>query len=262
MKLFFKKIILLIPVIFWFNVPVSGKSVLRIGNVIVNEDSSAITLPLFLTNEEEVAGFEFTITDDAAAVKIDTVFPAGRASGYTALHRNNKVILFNLAGVPVEPGDDKIADIYARIERENMSGIDTIRFTAGAMLADRAGESISEIQTIPGIINFDLISGINEQTSPIPTVYALQQNYPNPFNNSTLLKYELPVAGKIELIIYNSQGQKVRTLEHGNRDAGKYLSRWDGRNDSGQPVASGLYLCTFRVKEKNIVLNRKMMYLR
>ncbi|MBN2413207.1 type IX secretion system sortase PorU [candidate division KSB1 bacterium] len=110
-------------------------------------------------------------------------------------------------------------------------------------------------------LEFNILSVAGEGLA-IPDKYVLQQNYPNPFNSSTILEYECPETAEIELVIYNSLGQKVRTLEQGHRDAGTHQARWDGLSDSGQQVASGVYLCTFRVKEKNIVLNRKMMYLR
>jgi len=110
-------------------------------------------------------------------------------------------------------------------------------------------------------LDFNILS-VAQDGPPLPNEYVLRQNYPNPFNSSTVLEYELPEAAEIELVIYNSLGQQVRILERGHRAAGVHLSRWDGRNDVGQPVASGVYLCTFRVKEKNVVLNRKMMFLR
>jgi len=257
-----RKIILLFPVILMVNVPVFGKNTLRLGNIVVNGDSGAANLPLYLTNNEGVAGFEFAIKDDAAAVRIDTVFVAGRANEFIAMHRNNKVILFSLTGTPVEAGEGKIADLIVTIDKGKIAGSDTVRFTSQTILSDQAGESIEDISTVPGVIFLDSMTGIAKNNNLIPKVYALEQNYPNPFNSSTILKYALPAAGEIELIIYNRLGQKVRILEEGYRNAGDHLSRWDGRNDSGQPVASGVYLCTFRVKEKNIILNRKMMYLR
>lgn len=262
MRQSFKNIFLLLSILLMTHSSGFGKSILRLGNVNINGDTPEIILPLYLTNGEEIAGFEFTISDDSAAVKIDSVRPSGRAAGFTAVHRNNKVILFSLTGSSVAAGEDKIADIFATLNRENLSGADTVRFTAGTILADRAGESLKDLQTIAGVIFNDLISGIDKQNGLLPADYALRQNYPNPFNSTTVLKYELPETAEIELIIYNNQGQIVRVLGSGRREAGTHQIRWDGRNDTGRLVASGVYLCTFRVRGKNIVLNRKMIFLR
>ena len=72
--------------------------------------------------------------------------------------------------------------------------------------------------------------------------FALHANYPNPFNAETQMTYALPVAGAVELAIYNVRGQRVRTLVQGVQAAGRYQIVWDGRNDTGAGLASGVYL--------------------
>jgi flagellar hook assembly protein FlgD len=72
-------------------------------------------------------------------------------------------------------------------------------------------------------------------------VYSLSKNYPNPFNPTTTIDYTIPEAGKVNLVIYNTAGQKVRTLVNQTQDAAYYKVVWDGRDDSGMSVASGIY---------------------
>jgi hypothetical protein len=79
----------------------------------------------------------------------------------------------------------------------------------------------------------------------LPTSYALHQNYPNPFNPVTTIRYELPKASRVTLKIYNMLGQEVRTLEQSDQEPGYYQSVWDGRNDNGMLVSSGIY--TYRM---------------
>ncbi len=74
-----------------------------------------------------------------------------------------------------------------------------------------------------------------------PVSYSLEQNRPNPFNPQTLIQYQLPEASKITLTIYNLFGQELRTLVAGQREAGCYSEIWDGRDDFGRRVASGVY---------------------
>jgi flagellar hook assembly protein FlgD len=74
-----------------------------------------------------------------------------------------------------------------------------------------------------------------------PTVYALSPNYPNPFNPTTTIEYSIPASGNVELAIYNAAGQKVRTLVSEHQSASFYKAVWDGRNDMGESVGSGIY---------------------
>ncbi len=84
----------------------------------------------------------------------------------------------------------------------------------------------------------------------LPTEFALHQNYPNPFNPSTTIQFDLVDAGHVSLSIYNSAGQLVRTLVSGDYAPGAHKVVWDARDDSGQRVASGLYMYTIRIGQQ------------
>lgn len=79
--------------------------------------------------------------------------------------------------------------------------------------------------------------------------FQLSQNYPNPFNPITTIKYELPKPTHVELIIYNILGQKVKQLVNQDHVAGIFTINWDGLNQVGLPVASGVYLYVIRTPE-------------
>lgn len=83
----------------------------------------------------------------------------------------------------------------------------------------------------------------DECVKPVPAGFALSQNYPNPFNLQTVISYALPSDGQVKLIIYNILGQKVRTLADGEETAGYKQVIWDGKNDRGEEVSSGIYFC-------------------
>jgi hypothetical protein len=86
---------------------------------------------------------------------------------------------------------------------------------------------------------------LNLSSSDIPDLVLLYPNFPNPFNSSTRIRIGIPEnlqAGKIiSLLIYNSRGQKVKTLYQGEISPGTYEIGWDGRSDGGAPVSSGIY---------------------
>ena len=90
--------------------------------------------------------------------------------------------------------------------------------------------------------------------------FALLQNYPNPFNPSTTIQYQLPKNSKVELKIYNTLGQLVKTLVEVDQKAGLKTIVWDGNDRFGNAVASGVYV--YRIKAENFVQSRKMILLK
>ena len=86
------------------------------------------------------------------------------------------------------------------------------------------------------------------------------QNYPNPFNPETTISFILPEQGYVLVKIFDVMGREIRTITDKKMSAGRHTVRWDGKNHTGQYVASGIYF--YRIKFKNQVLNRKIMLVR
>ncbi|HQU71388.1 MAG TPA: T9SS type A sorting domain-containing protein [Calditrichia bacterium] len=105
----------------------------------------------------------------------------------------------------------------------------------------------------------DFTTGI-EEPSVVAGEFALSQNYPNPFNPSTNVRFSVLSAGDYELAIYNILGEKVRTLTHRHYATGEYTSAWDGRNDAGSQVTSGVYF--YRLSSAKQTLTRKMILMK
>jgi hypothetical protein len=89
---------------------------------------------------------------------------------------------------------------------------------------------------------------------------GLSQNYPNPFNPQTTIAFSIKDRGNVSLKVYNVAGQLVRTLANENRAAGPYTVVWDGRNDSGQPVSSGVYF--YKLVANSFSQTKKMVLLK
>lgn len=94
----------------------------------------------------------------------------------------------------------------------------------------------------------------------LPKDFVLHQNYPNPFNPSTKLTFSLNRATDINLAVFNILGQKIKTLIDENRPAGKYDVEWDGCDEAGQTMPSGVYF--YRIETENDVAARKMLLLK
>ena len=86
------------------------------------------------------------------------------------------------------------------------------------------------------------------------------QNYPNPFNPGTTIRYQLPEQQFVKIEIFNSLGEVVNTIVNQNQTAGEYSINWNGRNSSGQSLASGIYI--YRIKAGSFVDSKKMMLLK
>ena len=94
----------------------------------------------------------------------------------------------------------------------------------------------------------------------LPDNFSLSQNYPNPFNPSTTIEFQLPQREYVTLSIYNTLGQKIRTLINKELSAGSYKIEWDGKNEGGKSVSSGVYL--YKLESAETSVSKKMMLLK
>ena len=110
------------------------------------------------------------------------------------------------------------------------------------------------------VIESELVTSIINDLNLIPSEFTLTQNYPNPFNPTTTIEYSLENTAEIQLSIFNVLGQKIRTLVNGKQGSGGHSIQWNGRNDAGTTVASGVYVYVLRSDE--VMLSRKLMLLK
>ena len=104
------------------------------------------------------------------------------------------------------------------------------------------------------------IGDLDEEFFSQPSAYQLFQNYPNPFNPSTTIEFALSKAANVRLEIFNIVGQKVRTLVSERVAPGGYQVVWDGLDDNGRQVTTGVYL--YRFTADNFVQTRKMLFVK
>jgi hypothetical protein len=101
----------------------------------------------------------------------------------------------------------------------------------------------------------------------LPKKYTLLRSYPNPCNPETWIPYLLPKDSIVTVSIYNLSGQLVRRLDLGERKAGRYVSKdkaahWDGKNEAGEVVASGIYFYTLQISGKDAIATKKLLLLK
>ncbi|MGH7492817.1 MAG: DNRLRE domain-containing protein [bacterium] len=109
-------------------------------------------------------------------------------------------------------------------------------------------------------VTYMISAGIDEEVGTLPFRFELTQNYPNPFNPSTIIRYGLPKAAHVQLVIYNLLGKEVRTLVDENQEPGHRQVAWDGADTAGERVGSGIYI--YRLETGGFTAVRKLTVLR
>lgn len=103
-----------------------------------------------------------------------------------------------------------------------------------------------------------LSTGPTVVAETVPVNFAITGNYPNPFNPSTTISFSLTETGRASLAVYNVTGQKVRELVSGTLPAGWHSVVWDGRDQNGKPVSSGIYISRLMMRDK-VTANRMLL---
>ncbi len=111
-----------------------------------------------------------------------------------------------------------------------------------------------------GSMNISSITKVDNDTT-VPDDYVLEQNFPNPFNMTTNIRFSVPVKSNVTIEVYDILGRKIRTLFNNTVPSKEQrLVRWNGINDSGAPVASGVYI--YQIIADGFIKSRKMMLLK
>ena len=109
------------------------------------------------------------------------------------------------------------------------------------------------------LLRDELATNVSEKEKS-PYIFNLNNNYPNPFNPTTTIEYQLKSAGKVIVSIYNTIGQLISMLVNENQTPGFYSVVWDGRNNEGAVVPSGVYF--YYLVSGNFSQTKKMLYLK
>ncbi|HPC35453.1 MAG TPA: FlgD immunoglobulin-like domain containing protein [Candidatus Marinimicrobia bacterium] len=170
---------------------------------------------------------------------------------------SSKGKFFNTSGAPVEPEFTIFSPLENKFPLLTGVSFASDRFCA---VTTRVDENFTD-GDVYGVFISPLTEIDNKNPHSAPATFELMGNYPNPFNASTCIKYTLPENAQVEIAIYNIQGQLVRTLSRGEEPSGTHIVVWDGKDNIGKNVSSGVYL--FRLKTPaGIQEMRKMLLLR
>ena len=216
--------------------------------------SDTVAMPIDLYNTFAVGGFQVRLAFDGFALTPDTVLLTSRSQMFeffgADLTEPGVANFFGTSFHPTDnfipPGQGDIATVYFVINSYATPGIYQVTFeNSNPILQENAlSNTIGDSLVIP-----ILVSGQIEVLTPesvdenglIPLAFELTQNYPNPFNSETRISFTLNDPEYVRLTIFNIVGQQVTELYHGQALAGETVVIWDGKNEVGGNVGSGIY---------------------
>ncbi|MBI1936504.1 MAG: T9SS type A sorting domain-containing protein [Ignavibacteriales bacterium] len=182
-------------------------------------DAGVIYLPVSLKNTSGALSLYTELTIDENAAEVVSVKKATPDGWFVAHNYSNSTLKIAMAGLNSLVDNDVVVIGLKLKDKES-----SLNITGNAQLNDE--------------LTFGLLAKVRE----IPSEFALSQNYPNPFNPTTTMKYALAQDASVTVTVYNMLGQKVKTLVDLQQEAGYYTINWDGTNEFGGRVASGIYI--------------------
>jgi hypothetical protein len=240
-----------------------------------------VTVPISVVHDENLVAMDIPLEWSDGVTLTDVSFADTRVDYFDAKIANineetNRVLIGLISMVyerkeTLKPGDGVIANLTFRIDDPTIEQFEVNSFTAtnpghslalvyndwstGKPRVDHANPEV-EGNTIALTAKPD-----GDGDGPIvPESYSLGQNFPNPFNPSTTFSYSIRKPGHVQLNIYNILGQNVRTLVNEHQDAANYTKVWDGRDDNGNVVASGVYF--YRIESGDFTDIKKMVLMK
>ena len=234
----------------------------------INNMTAAFWDDLFSTNSGET-GKIYYLSDQANHRFIISWVNVGHAIDYTK-RETFEVILYDPAYYTTVTGDGEIVVQYKVVDEPGSCtiGIENASETVGLnyVYDDNYEETATALQANMAIkftTNPALVVSVKDPEvtrDMVPDRYLLEQNYPNPFNPSTHIRYAIPEAGQTSIMIYHIDGQLVKVLCSEYLPAGTHEKVWDGTNDHGIKVSSGVYF--YRLISGNFTQVKKMLFIR
>ncbi|MFC1544568.1 T9SS type A sorting domain-containing protein [Gemmatimonadota bacterium] len=216
-------------------------------------DKASANLALNLESSADFNMALFRIKYDTEKFSFGEAKATERLRGVSVVTGNNTedgvytIVLINVEGGQIVKGSGAILNIQISAVGDKFDGVGEVSLLNAEFEQEVAAEISREVLSPKALL---------------PKAFALSQNYPNPFNPSTTIAYEIPEGDnvQVQLKVYNMRGQLVRTLVDESRSEGSYQIQWDGSDNYGRRVSSGVYF--YRIKAGEFSKTRKMVILK
>ena len=248
------------------------------GMADIDPATMTMTVPIRLKNMVNVSSIRFYIQEEAQyadIISLSEVQVMGGAAALTVSSVDNgdnvQVIAYAAtSGDVVAAGDDDVINVVYSIAesvRESWSAnMDVDLMLKGVEVISAATGEFLGVQQVDGVATIDSrVPNEGENVNggaTLPKAFALGQNSPNPFNPSTTIQYQVPEGAGVSftLNVYDIRGRLLKTLDSGVKAPGFYRVQWDGTDNSGRHLSSGVYF--YRFSSKDYTSTRKMVLLK
>lgn len=242
----------------------------------VRYETDRVVVPIELTNSVAMTALDLPLEFSEGVTLEEVIFEGTRSEGFdfkwANINNEDRTVVIGLIPTidgeepDLAPGSGPVANLVFSVNDPSSSEAIEIKpvemeepsHSLMLVYTDASANCLSLTPEFAGI-NFAL-SEVAPQDNLLPGSFSLAQNAPNPFNPQTRIDYDLPNASFVKMDVYNVLGQQVRTLVNEFQEAGFKSVVWDGRDNSGSTVASGIYF--YRMDAGDFSDTRKMMMLK
>ena len=229
-----------------------------LGHMVPSTAGSELVVNVQLANVTNLLGYGLEIAYDPAVFEFIT---AAEQTGAFLKTGDRQAELFAVLNHNQETGRVFLGNAITQGNAVSGQGtLATLRFRVLNPNPQSADIHIAQGILFDAERNGFTAQNLGDRFSMLPTDFALEQNFPNPFNPETAIRYALPEAGNVSLIVYNMLGQEVVRLVDANQTPGFYAIQWNGQDELGRSVASGVYL--YRLQAEGFSKTHKMLLLK
>jgi hypothetical protein len=272
-------LLLALPAVFAKDV--GNRDIFRIGEASFVSETE-FTVPLNVVNDEYIVALDiplqFTEGVTLDAVTFENTNVADFDVKISSIDNDQNRVVIGLISMlnspregaflkPAARGENTVALLHFTVDNVALQSVDFEVFTTQTPAHDLTYLYNEIVNGVPHVreITPEFAGAnvaLNSQIAgvPLPTEFALSQNVPNPFNPTTQVSFSLPKAANVNLTIYNVLGQQVKTLVSQELAAGVQTIEWDGTDNTGRTVASGVYF--YRLSADEFQATKKMLMLK
>lgn len=258
-----------------------NRDLFRVGEASFISESEFV-IPVLISHDEDLAAMDIPLTYSAGVTLTQVSFENTAVADFDVKianidSENNRVTIGLVKMVnapqqnpylkPAAGGGNTVAHLHFKLDDPTLQSVEIGTFAS----ADPSHELMfvynEYVDGVPHVRDLtpEFVGGqvsLNARTPnlALPTEFSLSQNVPNPFNPSTQVSFALPTAAKVNLSIYNVLGQHVKTLVDTDMRAGYQTVTWDGTDNTGHTVASGVYF--YKLNAGDFTATKKMLMLK
>ncbi len=199
-------------------------------------DQDTLTIHFLIHEHFPFLSFDLTLEFDQAVFDFLSIKKSENDKPFQVFSSMDNSVL-HVGGFRIEPSEDDLGQFVS------------IQFKIHDPVQNKGSILLRRLQLNDQMVSGTVVLFENRRMQTEKPMFVVDSNYPNPFNNSTTVQFDIPNEGMVYIVVFNEKGSVVRHLLEEPLQAGHHSIKWNGMNDDGISVASGLYLMTIMYKE-------------